>query len=75
MSTSLDNYTDAELRQMLSAAYREMEYEEEEEVTNFEAFCAWLELVGLAFISNALKLAVWAYERIKRIWQSVFGHT
>lgn len=71
--SSYDNYSDEELGRMLKQAYRTMEYYEREEVSNFSAFCSWLELVGLGFISNALKLAVWTFERIKAIWRRIFS--
>lgn len=72
-SSKLDNYSDEELGRMLKQAASQMKYYEREEVSNLEAFCVWLDLVGLGFIAGAIKLTVWTFDRIRAIWRSIFG--
>ncbi|MBI1923970.1 hypothetical protein HYR99_06940 [Candidatus Poribacteria bacterium] len=70
---SIDDYTDEELGRMMLEASRAKVFADKEIVGNFEAFCTFLDAVGLGFIANAIKLGAWARERIKNIWRSIFG--
>ena len=71
--SSLDNYTDEELGRMLRHAAEEAGYEAREKVTTMEAFCSWLELIGLSPIAHAIKIGIWAWSRVKSFWKSIFS--
>lgn len=68
----LDDLSDEELGQLLRHASKQRQLHKREQVTNFEAFCSWLDLVGLGWIASTLKVATWAWQRIKDIVQSIF---
>jgi hypothetical protein len=69
----LEDYTDEELGAMLRQASHNMNYYERERVSTLDAFCSWLNIVGLGFIADAIKIAAWVWDRIRDIWHSIFG--
>jgi hypothetical protein len=71
---SLEDYSDAELKRMLKQAAKEQQYGDRESVSALDAFCSFLNMAGLAFIADAIKVAHWAWDRIIRIWHSIFGY-
>jgi hypothetical protein len=73
MASGLDGYTDEELGRMLRAASRSNQSAQHEVHTNLDAFCAFLDSVGLGLIANAIKISAWAWERVKGIWRRIFG--
>lgn len=73
MAGSLDNYTDEELARMLRAAADSSKAAKKELVSTFEAFCSFLNSVGLGFIADAIKMGTWAWEKVRNIWHRIFG--
>lgn len=70
---SLDDYTDEELGRMLRAAARSEHFAQKEAVSNIDAFCSFLDAVGLGFIANIIKVSAWAWQKVRQIWRSIFG--
>jgi hypothetical protein len=70
---NFDNYTDEELGRMLKQASKDMTYKEREDISTLDAFCEWLHFVGLSPIANGIKLAQYAWQKIRSIWSAIFG--
>ncbi len=70
---SIDDLTDEELTWLLIEYDRFMYSYRKEHVSTFEAFCSYLNRIGLGFIADSLKIATWGWERIQGIWRRIFG--
>jgi hypothetical protein len=70
---SLDDYDDAEIAQMVRAAYRAGLAVHRERVGMLDAFCEWLNVAGLGFVAATLKTSVWAWDKVRNIWNRIFG--
>jgi hypothetical protein len=70
---SLDDYSDAEIAQMVRAANRAGIAAHRERASMLDAFCAWLSAAGLGVVAATLKSSVWAWERVRTIWRRIFG--
>ena len=71
--SDLDEYTDAEIIQMVREASRQRGFYEKEKVTTRQAIKAFLRMIGLGFIADAIEVAEYVWERIQNLWRSIFG--
>lgn len=71
--SALDDYSDEELGRLLREYGNSMSARERERVSTLDAFCSWLEVVGLGLIAVAIKTSLWAWDRVRSIWRSIFG--
>ena len=67
------DFTDEELGRMFREARQSQHFAKQEAVSTLEAFCSFLDSVGLGLLANAIKITAWAWDRVKQIWQSIFG--
>lgn len=69
---SLDDYTDEELGRMFRALAHSQDFARKEAVGNLDAFCSFLDAVGLGFIASIIKVSAWAWQKVRQIWRSIF---
>lgn len=69
---NLDQYSDEELGRMLKQAAKSNFLAQNDKVLTFDAFCSWLNLVGLGYIGDIIKVGSWTWDRIKSIVSKLF---
>lgn len=69
----LDQYSDAELRAVLAERARARGSAGAEQTDSVYKFCNWLDGVGLDGFANDIRKIAGAWERMKKIWGSIFG--
>ena len=70
---NIDDLSDEELARLIKRYANSRGAADIEKMSNLDAFCDWLNLVGLGKIASAIRLGQWAWQKVKKIWDVIFG--
>jgi len=65
---SLNDSSDEEIERILRKAMLSMD---NRTVSDFDAFCSALNMAGLSYIIDSIKISKWAFDRINNLWQDI----
>ncbi len=69
---TLDAYSDEELGRMIRSAVSDRAHEARERTSSRAALAAFLRLVGLGQLADAVIVAAYVWERVKRLFLQLF---
>ncbi len=70
---TLDAYSDEELGRMIRTAVSGRAHEARKQTSSRAALAAFLRLVGLGQLADAVIVAAYMWERVKRLFLQLFG--
>jgi transcriptional regulator with XRE-family HTH domain len=66
-------YLQEQLWRLDQEAKRQNHHYQQERVTTLDAFCSWLDVFGFGLVSAAIKTGKWGWDRVRGLWNRVFG--
>jgi hypothetical protein len=70
---TLDAYSDEELGRMIRSAVSDRAQEARQQTSSRTAFAAFLRLVGLGQLADAVIVAAYVWDRVRRVFLQLFG--